>query len=253
MELKFFWVQVRDLTLASLKSRYRKTFAGFIWVVMNPLLMFGVQSLVFKKFMRIDVPNYYLFLLGGLLPWIFLSQTIQMGTPLFVSQSHLLRSFKINPMVILASQVLDNFLNFVASFTIILLPFYVSSGNDAAALLLLPMALIPLLIGTLSLCISLSTVNVFFRDTNFVIGFVFNLLFFMTPVFYPKEYIPDNLKWIVDFNPVIYLLEPFRAVIYFGGEQFWMAFAKGMGISLMLGLIALMTWKRKRNAFYYKL
>lgn len=253
MDLKFFWVQVRDLTLASLKARYRKTFAGFIWVVMNPLLMFGVQSLVFKTFMKINVPDYYLFLLGGLLPWIFFSSTIQMGTPVFVSQSHLLRSFKINPMVILASQVLDNFINFLASFVLILLPFYFSSTKPLMPLLLLPLALIPLLIGTLSLCITLSTVNVFFRDTNFVMGFMFNLLFFMTPVFYPREYIPENLSWIVDFNPVVYFLEPFRSVIYFDGMNFPMAFLNGTGISLIFFVIAYLTWKRKRNDFYHKL
>ena len=138
MELKFFWAQVRDLTVASLKSRYRKTFAGFIWVVLNPLMMFGVQSLVFKTFMRIQVPDYNLFLLGGLLPWIFFSSTIQMTTPLFVTQSYLLRSFKINPMVILTSQVIDNFINFIASFLLILLPFYISSDRSLSALLLLP-------------------------------------------------------------------------------------------------------------------
>lgn len=253
MELKFFWPQVRDLTLASLKSRYRKTFAGFIWVVLNPLLMFGVQSLVFKTFMKIDVPNYHLFLLGGLLPWIFFSSTVLMGTPVFVSQSHLLRSFKINPMVILSSQVLDNFINFMASFTLILLPFYLTTGKDLTNLLLLPIALIPLLIGTLSLCITLSTINVFFRDTNFVMGFILNLLFYITPVFYPKDFIPANWAWIVNFNPAVYLLEPFRSVIYFDGSVFWPAIAKGFVVSLLLAAVAVVTWKRKRNGFYHKL
>ncbi|MBA2405453.1 MAG: ABC transporter permease [Bdellovibrionales bacterium] len=253
MELKFFWAQVRDLTLASLKSRYRKTFAGFIWVVLNPLMMFGVQSLVFKTFMRIQVPDYHLFLLGGLLPWIFFSSTVQMGTPVFVTQSQLLRSFKINPMVILSSQVLDNFINFAASFLLILLPFYISSGKDMTNLLLLPVALIPLLAGTLALCITLGTINVFFRDTNFVLGFVLNLLFYMTPVFYPKDFIPPNWIWIVHLNPAIYLLEPFRSVIYFDGANFGIALLKGTGIAIGLSLIAVMTWKRKRNAFYHKL
>src|SRR5665647_1643549 len=102
MNLPLFWIQVKDLTVASLKSRYRKTWAGFVWVILNPLLMFGVQSLVFKRFLGLQIPDYYLFLLGGLLPWIFMSSTIQMGTPIFVTQAQLLRSFKINPMVLLA-------------------------------------------------------------------------------------------------------------------------------------------------------
>ena len=253
MELKHFWVQVWELTVASLKSRYRKTFAGFLWVVLNPLMMFGVQSLVFKTFMKIQVPDYHLFLLGGLLPWIFFSSTIQMGTPIFVTQSHLLRSFKINPMVILGSQVLDNFINFSASFLLILLPFYISNGRDLSTLLLLPIALIPLLVGTLSLCITLSTVNVFFRDTNFVMGFVLNLLFYITPVFYPKDFIPENWIWIANINPAIYLLEPFRSVIYFNGDHFWISILKGCATSACLILLTILTWKRKRNAFYHKL
>lgn len=253
MELKFFWVQVKDLTVASLKARYRKTFAGFLWVVINPLLMFGVQSLVFKTFMKINVPDYNLFLLGGLLPWIFFSSTISMGTPVFVTQSHLLRSFKINPMVILCSQVLDNFINFMASFLLILLPFYLTTGRNLSTLLLLPITLIPILIGTLALCITLSTINVFFRDTNFVMGFILNLLFWITPVFYPKDFIPANWQWIIKINPAVYLLEPFRSVIYFEGTGFWMSILQGLAVSIGLSVLAVLTWKRKRNGFYHKL
>lgn len=253
MELKYFWVQIRDLTLASLKSRYRKTFAGFIWVVMNPLLMFGVQSLVFKTFMRIELPNYYLYLLGGLLPWIFFSSTVQMGTPVFVNQAPLLRSFRINPMVLLGSQVLDNFINFLAGFLIILLPFYYSAGKAIFPLLGLPLAMIPLLLGALSLCITLSTINVFFRDTNFVMGFVFNILFYLTPIFYPREYIPQNWQWMVEVNPAVYLLDPFRSLLYYQGEGFILSLIKATGVAALLGISALLVWKRKRNGIYNKL
>lgn len=253
MKTKFFWVQVWDLTIASLKSRYRKTFAGFIWVVLNPLLMFGVQSLVFKHFMRIEVPDYYLFLLGGLLPWIFFSSTIQMATPLFVAQSYLLRSFKINPMVIIGAQILDNFINFLASLFITLIPFYLFSGHNATPLLLLPLALLPLLIGTLALSITLSILNVFYRDTNFVMGFVFSLLFYLTPIFYPKIYVPEKWHWMVDVNPIVYLLEPFRRIVYFGASDFWLTFLQGISVSLAMGVIAYLVWKRKRNVFYHKL
>lgn len=253
MEMKFFWVQVRDLTLASLKSRYRKTFAGFLWVVLNPLLMFGVQSLVFKNFLHLNVPDYYLFLLSGLLPWIFFSQTIQMATPVFVGQAQLLRSFKINPLVILASQVADNFLNFLITFLLILLPFYLGSGREIWPLFLLPLAVVPLLLGTLGLSISLSTFNVFFRDTNFVMGFIFSLLFFLTPIFYPSNYVPEQFRFLVYINPAVYLLEPFRDLIYNNTDKFFISFAKGLGISLMFCLLAISVWKRNINDFYRKL
>jgi len=254
MNLPLFWIQVKDLTVASLKSRYRKTWAGFVWVILNPLLMFGVQSLVFKRFLGLQIPDYYLFLLGGLLPWIFMSSTIQMGTPIFVTQAQLLRSFKINPMVLLAAQVLDNFLNFLTSFFLILIPFYVASDRSLSLLLLLPIALLPLLIGTLAITISLAVLNVFYRDINFVMGFVFSLMFFLTPIFYSREYIPQQFQFMVDYNPLVYFIAPFHSLIYdnsVGG--FFLDLILGMGMAILFVVLALVVWKRKQNAFYYKL
>jgi lipopolysaccharide transport system permease protein len=254
MAIHDFWIQTWELTQASMKSRYRKTWAGFLWVVLNPLLMFGVQSLVFRKFLRLDIPDYFLFLLGGLLPWIFISSTIQMGTPVFVSQAQLLRSFKINPWVLLAAQVMDSFINFMASFVIIMLPFYLLSDKSVASLFLLPVALVPLLIGTLSITISLAILNVFYRDINFVMGFIFSLLFFLTPVFYPKSYVPQEFQLLIELNPVIYFIDPFRIIIHSSNfEELIPVLVKSLAAALAFTVVAIVIWKRKQNEFYRRL
>lgn len=249
-----YWIQIRDLTLASIKSRYRKTWAGFLWVVLNPILQFGVQSLVFKQFLRLEINNYYLFLLGGLLPWIFFTSTLSMGTPTFVSQATLLRSFKISPMVILSSQILDNFLNFIASLVIILLPFYFLSDKSTWALVFVPLAIVPLLIGTASITIALSVLNVFYRDINFVIGFVLSLLFFLTPIFYPREFVPEHFQWMITVNPIVYFIEPFRLLLNSDTlDLFFYQLGQGFLVSLGFAVLALIVWRRNQNAFYRKL
>lgn len=251
MPFQELWIQVRELTLASVKSRYRKTWAGFLWVIMNPIMMFGVQSLVFQKFLKINMPDYLLFLLGGLLPWIFITTTIQMGTPVFVTQSQLLRSFRINPMVVLGAQVLDGFVNFLATFILIMLPVYLYSTKSIFALLLLPLALIPLLVGTLGMTIMLSTLNVFFRDINFVMGFLFSLLFFVTPIFYPRDFVPADYQFLIDLNPILYIIDPFRSLIHSNDiPGFFLALSKSLGVSVVLMGLGVLTWKRKQNDFY---
>lgn len=248
------WIQIRELTVASIKSRYRKTWAGFLWVILNPILMFGVQSLVFKKFLKLEMPDYFLFLLGGLLPWIFFTSTIQMGTPIFVTQSQLLKSFKINPWVVLGAQVLDSFVNFLASFILIMLPFYFYSEKPMLNLVLLPFALIPLLIGTLSLTVILSVLNVFYRDINFVMNFFFSLLFFLTPIFYPKEFIPADYHWLIQLNPVLYFIEPFRTVIHSSLlSTFFPELLKSFAACFVFVALAFLVWKRKQNEFYRRL
>ena len=112
-ETKIFLSQVNALTVASLKGRYRKTAAGLLWVVLNPLLTFGVQALVFGYFIKMDVDNYLLYLVAGLIPWIFISQTLEMTTPVFVASGALMKSFAASPLVYLCSQVADNFFNFL--------------------------------------------------------------------------------------------------------------------------------------------
>jgi ABC-type polysaccharide/polyol phosphate export permease len=254
MVIQEFLVQIRELTYASIKSRYRKTWAGFLWVLLNPILMFGVQSLVFKKFLKLEMPDYFLFLLGGLLPWIFFTSTVQMGTPVFVIQSQLLRSFKINPWVILGSQVLDSFINFTASFILIMIPFYFISNKPFLSLLLLPIALIPLLIGTLSITVICSVLNVFYRDINFVMSFVFSLLFFLTPIFYPVDFVPIDYRWMVELNPIIYFIDPFRSIIHttnFDGFAFLLF--KSYAVATLFTLLALFIWNRKQNDFYRRL
>lgn len=254
MTLSQYWTQISELTLASVKARYRRTFAGFIWVLLNPLLQFGVQSLVFKQFLRLEVANYYLFLLGGLLPWIFITSTMAMGTPIFVSHSHLLRSFKINPMVIISSQILDNFINFMASVVLILTPFYFFSDQPLLNILAIPFAVIPLVLLTSALTITLAILNLFYRDINFVIGFIMSIMFFLTPVFYPREYIPENMQFIVDWNFLVYVIEPFRNLFLSPSwDEFFLSVAKGFGVSVIMVIVAWWTWRRRQVAFYYRL
>lgn len=254
MELHVFWIQIKDLTVASIKSRYRKTWAGFLWVIMNPILMFGVQAIVFKKFLKLDMPDYFLFLLGGLLPWIFFTSTVQMGTPVFVNQAHLLRSFKINPWVVLGAQVLDSFFNFLVTFLLVLLPLYLWSDKSIITLLFLPVALIPLLIGTLTITITLSILNVFYRDINFVMGFIFSLLFFLTPIFYPREYVPSEFQWMISCNPFFYFIIPFRVLLYTNDVMtLFPVFVKSIAVCVGSTGLSIFVWKKKQNEFYRRL
>ena len=155
-------------------------------------------------------------------------------------------------MVILSSQVLDGFINFIATFVLIVLPVFFATNRDIAVLFLIPLSLIPLLLGTLSLSVVLSTWNVFFRDTNFITGFVFSLLFFLTPIFYPKEFVPAEWQWIVHINPVMYFVDPFRSAIY-SPSEFWYLLSKSMGVALLFTGYAIFIWRKNRNEFYRRL
>ena len=248
-----FWSQTRALTKANLKARYRKTFAGFIWVVLNPVIMFSVQALIFKKILRLQVDHYPLFLLSGLIPWIFISQSIDMTISIFVNSSQLIKSYPVHPLVYLVAQIIDNFINFVAAFLCILIPVSLREPVSVKAFIMLPVSFIVLVIGVIGVSWLLATVQVFFRDLRYIMNFVMSVGFFLTPIFYPIQFIPPNLKWLVVFNPFYRMIEPFHAILIdFSWQEFMRTTAISLAVSVGLLILASVVWAIKRNEIYFR-
>ncbi len=254
MQSQIFINQVYVLTRANLKSRYRNTIAGFIWVIMNPLLMFGAQSLVFRKFLQLNVPNYYLFLLSGLLPWIFLVQNVEMCTGIFVNSRTLLKAFPTHPAVYLTAQILDNLINFLAAFFILLLGMAFFAPYPAQGIPYLVFPIIFLTIAATAISWFLATLQVFFRDTRFIVTFVMSIAFYLTPVFYPIAIVPEKYHWVIAINPFARLITPFRDCIYDFNLKTLIE-SSGAAFVTCLCFIALAggLWKLKKNAIYFKL
>ncbi len=255
MIARSFWRQVYFLTRASLKARYRNTLGGFLWVVINPLAMYGVQSLVFKTFLKLEIPNYYLFLLAGLLPWIFISMSLRMSVPIFEERRSLLKSFKLSPLVLIYTQIFDNLINFVLPFTFLILALLIFGGGVTwQALAFSPLAMLTLVFGIFPLCWILSVLQIFYKDVRFIVEFVLSFLFFLTPIFYPRDYIPPEFQFIVDFNLIYILIEPFFYSLYhFELMAFLWSLLKAFLAGSLLYGVAVFLWRRKRNEFYLQL
>jgi ABC-type polysaccharide/polyol phosphate export permease len=252
--LWIFWLQTLGLTMANLKSRYRHTFAGFLWVVLNPMILYGTQSYVFHIILKLQVDRYPLFLLSGLLPWIFIVQSIEMCTGLLTNSARLLKSFPIHPFVFLASQLLDNLINFSAAFAVLLVPTLLTHQITPLGLLALPIPLVLLFFAVFGMTWMLSTLHVFFRDTRFIVSFLMNVLFFLTPIFYPIDFVPQPLRWIVAINPFYLLIRPFRACLYEPNAQVFVHDTALAGLVAMAScLIAALYWNRRRNEVYHLL
>jgi ABC-type polysaccharide/polyol phosphate export permease len=245
---------VSQLTVANLKARYRKTAAGLLWVVLNPLILYGVQATVFTKVLHIDLDNYLLFLVSGLLPWTFISGSFQMGTSSIVMNGRLLKAYPVSPAVYLVAQILDNFINFLVAFALIFAPVWIQQPGSPLGLLLLPVGLLILVIGVFGMTLFLATTHVFFRDTAFLVQFMLSVAMFATPIFYPIEFVPGNLRWLADVNPLLHLIAPFRRCLYdFDPGLFLAEAARGALVAGGALLVATLLWRSRRNAIFFHL
>jgi ABC-type polysaccharide/polyol phosphate export permease len=242
------------LTKANLKTRYRNSFAGYLWVIISPLMTYMVQGYVFKMIFKIPMDNYFLFLLFGLIPWLFFSQTLEMVTTCFHYNGRLLKSTPVHPASLILAQGWDNIINSFLVMTLVLGLLSLSGEVPWSKIYLYPLPYISLLVSTVALGFWLSSLHARFFDVKFVLSFCLNILFFLTPVIYPENYVPAGFKFLLYGNPVYYLLRPWRALLESGPSPiFWLSLAQSFTLALMSVILATYYWRKKRNAIYLRL
>jgi ABC-type polysaccharide/polyol phosphate export permease len=251
--VKKYFIQARALTLANLKTRYRNTSLGFLWVILNPILIYGAQSYAFGRILHIDVSHYNLFLVTGLIPWIFITQSIDMTTSAILVSAPMLKSLPIHPVVLVIASVLDNLINFLAAFFILLIPLYVNSGFTLTNLLFYPIPFLLLTIAVCCLSFLLAMLQVFFRDSRYVVSLFLSISFFTTPLFYPITFVPEDLRWIVNYNFIYYFIRPFRFIFSEDLSVFWNDAAIAVVADIALIMAAVYIWKKFRSSLYFRI
>lgn len=242
------------LTKANLKTRYRNSFAGYLWVIISPLMTYMVQGYVFKMIFKIPMDNYFLFLLFGLIPWLFFSQTLEMVTTCFHYNGRLLKSTPLHPASLILAQAWDNIINNILTMSLILglLSFAGGVPWNKIYLYILPYA--PLFIATVSVGFLLSSLHAQYFDVKFVVSFCLNILFFLTPVIYPENYVPPAFRFLLYCNPIYFLLRPWRALYESGPSPEFISYViQSLAISAGLAILARYYWRQKRNAIYLRL
>ena len=214
-ELYRYRALIFALVVRHIRSRYRGSFLGFLWSFLNPLCLIAVYTLVFKHYIRFETEDAYpLFLLTGLLPWIWFSSAVVEATASISSGGNLITKAMFPPQILPTVSVLTHLANYLFALPILLIFLFVAGRLPGVMILCLPVLIIVELILILGLAYLFSALNVFYRDVQHVLGNLFSLLFFLTPVIYPLSTIPEkhrNLALLL--NPLSSLMEMYREVV----------------------------------------
>lgn len=202
---KHFLELLLALTEKEIKARYKHAILGFLWIFINPLVQMLVMGFVFSLIFRFGIKNYYLFLFTGLLPWNFFSLALNKATSRIVWDRTLIQKAKFPRSVIPLSVVLSHFFHFLASWMLLIIfllfrqqwQFFTLSAISYQL-----SAIILLLIFTCGLSLITSSLNVFYRDINFVTQAATLIWFYITPIIYPLSKIPAKFQPIFNLNPL---------------------------------------------------
>lgn len=208
---------VRNLVVRDLKARYKNSVLGFVWCLLNPLLMMLVFTVVFTVLMPTNIPNFPIFVLAGLLPWNLTTSAVMGSITSIVGNAHLIQKVYFPRELLPISTVLSNVVNFLLALVALFAMLFVFRIPFTPLLLLLPVVLLIQVLFLCGLALFFSCLNVFYRDTGVIMDVVLLAWFFLTPVFYRVEDLAgqwSRLMYI--FNPMASLLSSYRLILIHG-------------------------------------
>ena len=226
------------LVLRDLKVRYKRSALGMAWTLLNPLLQMGVYTLVFSVVMRVDQPDYPVYLMAGLLPWLLLSSANACSHSLIANQG-LIRKVAVPqavyPLSVVASKLVDVLLSLVPLAIIAAL---MGRPPGTSWLALVP-AFVVVTAFTAGLALIFSSLTVFFHDFKHLLDITFQIWFYMTPIFYPARLVEELANpWaraVLALNPATPIVRVFHDVIY---EGQWPT-AASMGPAVLIATVTL--------------
>ena len=204
--------------------RYRGTLLGYIWSVLNPLVFAMVYFVAFKHIIRIPVENYAVFLLTGLFPWLWMSNALNSGTKGFETYQAVLKSGAVRPIIIPFFVVIIEFVHFLFSLPVVFaLVAFSTVPMPFSAFIHFPLIFTLTLIFLLSTVCIISCLSLVFRDLGHLIQLFVQMLFFLSPIIYPIDLVPDSLLSIYHLNPFVDLILLWRQLLYTGDVQLQLA------------------------------
>jgi ABC-type polysaccharide/polyol phosphate export permease len=217
---------VVNLVIRDLKVRYKNSFLGFFWSLINPLMQVATITVVFKYIMNVSIPNYSAYLLCAFLPWTFFQMSVLDAAHSVLEHGSLVKKTYFPREVLPVSFVLSNLIHFVLALGVFFVYLLVLGVPPMVSWLLLPVVVFIQLLLNMGVALFISCLNVYYEDVKYMVTVFLNLLFYLTPVIYVVELIsspqysqriPEWLRPIIVklyyVSPLSYIITTYRKIL----------------------------------------
>lgn len=241
---------IRILAVSDLKVKYQSSVLGFLWSLLNPLLMMLVLYAVFKNVFRFDEDNFALYLLIGIVGWRFLANGTMTSMSAIVGKPSLVTKIYVPRQVLVLSTVLSSFTSSILEFSV-LVPLLIFFGVDLSVnVLFFPLIHVTFLVLVYGLSLILAALYVYYRDLNQIWDVLLQAGFFLSPIVYPISIVPEKYLAYYMMNPVTVIIEMYRETLLYSqtpslGE---VAFAIVAAIAMLVAGTALFRRLERRFA-----
>ncbi|MGL5439563.1 MAG: ABC transporter permease [Filifactoraceae bacterium] len=207
---------IASLVKRDLRGRYKGSVLGFLWTFINPLLQLAVYTMVFSVIMRSGIDQFYIFLFVALVPWMFFAASITSGAGAVLAQKSMVSKIYFPREVLPIANVTSAFVNMLLTFIVIFIVLIFSGfGISIQAILYLPIIFFIEYIMALGMAFIASSLTVYFRDLEYILGIVTMAWQFLSPVMYSIDMVPKDLLPIFYLNPMTNIIIAYRDILYY--------------------------------------
>ncbi len=236
------------LIYKNLQLKYKHSALGFLWSLLHPFLYLLIFLAIFSTAFP-SIQNYPLYVLSGLVFWIYFAGGTNQLCVVFIKNTHLIKSLNlpktIYPLTELGSELV--------SFLIGLIPFMVIMCFMGLTMTWNLLYIIPVIllfsIFIFSIGVILGSLNVFFRDVGILWNTINPAMFYLSPIAYSYKIVPEQYKFIVKYNPIYHFLELVRNVLWEGQPPSMHYVGRCLLITAVAALIAIFVYRKTRNGF----
>lgn len=231
---------IHELVVRDLKVKYRRSFLGYLWSLLNPLLMMLVMTAIFNNVFRFEIANYPLYLICGQTLFSFLSESTNMAMNSVLGNATLIKKIYIPKFIFPVSRVFSSFVTFGFNLGAILLVMIFTRIPLSSTLLLVVFPVFFLFLFCCGIGLILAALSVYFRDITHLYGIITMAWMYATPIFYPLESVSESVQAIIKLNPMYHYINVFRNLVIYSnipGPNAWFGCIASSFIAIVIGLL----------------
>lgn len=253
LRLQGFWAYkdlLNQLIQRDLKLKYRRSFLGYLWSVLNPLLTMIVLTIVFSQMFDTGIPNFPVYLLSGQMAFQFLTQSTNLAMGSITGNAALLKKTYVPKYIFTLAKITSGLVDFLFTLAALLIVMVATHAPFTVQLLWIPLISLELYIFVVGLGLFLAAANVYFRDIQYIYSVFCTAWMYLTPIFYPFEMLPEKLQWIImHFNPMYLYIHQFRSVAVYGYLPDMTFMFRGWVLALIMLFIGVEVFIKKQDDF----
>ena len=245
-----------QLTKREVASRYKGSIMGIVWSLITPMLMLLVYTFVFSVVFNAKWPGqgsnkieFALLLFAGMIVYNVFAEVVSKAPTLIVNNSNYVKKvvfpLEILPIVTMTSSLIYAFI----SFAILLVGIMVFMHSINITIFLLPIVIFPIVLFSVGLSWVISSLGVYIRDVGHIVVIALQVVMFLSPIFYPIEAIPKEMRFIYRYNPIAYTVEDMRKIVVWGQLPNWEWLLIGTGTGLLVFIAGYIWFQKTRGGF----